>query len=344
MALELHPWCRKVSSVPVSPPDQTIKGRKKLSHTPESESAETAVRRRPTRRHRRNRLLRRGLLLVACASLGGGFASVALQHLSPSLFRASKSGVQDRNSIDAGRNLLLLTQQESLRQIENRPVYPYSVVAGGVKNARDLKWMAQHDPVVASHYAGFDYDRARIVRLLLTRTAYVSYRIGNKVYFTRHRVTLEKGETVITDGKITARTRCGNRVEDAPRQTTSTLEPPAAAFDEPAFPTGIALSNPPLPFESSLLNRPGPSLPLGLSDPFVNGTWVPITPPPLPGVCGIGKKPTGTTNTGTNGKGFPCNTGGGGGGGEVPEPGTWLLFSSGLAAMYWKTRQRLAQT
>jgi hypothetical protein len=193
-----------------------------LSNIPESENAEIVIRRRPTRRHRRNRVLRRGLLLVVSASLAFGVASIALQHLSPSLFRASKSGGQDGHAIDAGRNLLLLTQQESLRQIENRPVYPYSVVSGGVKSASELKWMAQHDRVVASHYAGFDYDHARIVRLLLTRTAYVSYRIGDKVYFTRHRVTLKQGETLITDGKMTARTRCGNRVEEAPQQTTST--------------------------------------------------------------------------------------------------------------------------
>ena len=329
-----------MSSVHAPPPDQTVKGRKKLSNISESESAETVIRRRPTRRHRRNRAFRRGLLLVVSASLAFGFASISLKHLSPSLFRASKSGGEERHAIDAGRNLLLLTQQESLRQIENRPVYPYSVVSGGVRSAGELKWMAQHDRVIASHYAGFDYDHARTVRLLLSRTAYVSYRIGEKVYFTRHRVTLKQGETLITDGKITARTRCGNRVEETPQQTTSTLEPPAAAFDEPAFPSGIAMSNPPLPFQSSLVNRSGPVLPLGLSDPFVNGSWVPITPPPLPGVCGIEKKPTGTANT----SGHPCNTPGGGGGSEVPEPGTWLLFGSGLAAIYWKARQRPART
>ena len=87
-----------------------------------------------------------------------------------------------REAVEASRHLLLLAQQESLRQIENRPVYPYSVVPGGVTDARELKWAAQHDPVVASHYAGFDYDHARVVRLLLARAAYVSYRIGNDVY------------------------------------------------------------------------------------------------------------------------------------------------------------------
>jgi hypothetical protein len=259
----------------------------------------------------------------------------------------------DRQAIDSGRNLLLLTQQESLRQIEDRPVYAYSVVPGGVRDASELKWVAQHDPVVASHYAGFDYDHARLVRLVLARTAFVSYRIGNQVYWTRHRVTLKKGETVITDGKITARSRCGNRVEEVPQQATSSLEPPVAKFDEPMMPAiGTDLLNPAVPFESALFNQPGPgvgpALPLSLYDPFSNGTWVPISPPPLPGVCGVGKKPsasgTVSTSTGKKGKGYPCASGGGGGGGEVPEPGTWLLVASGLAAMFWKARQKPART
>jgi PEP-CTERM motif len=311
---------------------------------PEAEVIETAIRRRPTRRHRRNRLLRRGLVVVILVAFALGFASVALWNLSPSLFRASRAAFDGRQ-VEAGRNIVLLTQQESVRQIGNRPVYPYSVVPGGVSDASELKWVAEHDPVVASHYAGFDYDHARIVRLVLARTAYVSYRIGNQVYWTRHRVSLKKGETLLTDGKITARSRCGNRVEEVPQQATSSSEPPAVRFDQPVLPDGTALSNPPVPFESALLNRPsiGPALPLSLYDPFGNGTWIPITPPPLPGVCGIGKNKTGNPQP-VKGKGYVCASGGAGGGGAVPEPGTWILVASGLAAMYWKTRQKLVRT
>ena len=288
-------------------------------------------------------MIRRILLVVVCAGLAFGFASIALQHLSPSLFRASRSVAPYGQEVDAGRNILLLTQQESLRQLENRPVYSYSVVPGGVRDARELKWVAHNDPVVASHYAGFDYDRARVVRLVLARTAYVSYRIGNRVYWTRRRVTLKKGETVITDGKITARSRCGNRVEETPQQATSSSEPPVAKFDEPMLPAlGPGLLTPPVPFQSALLNPPGvPGPPLNLYDPFGNGTWVPIMPPPLPSVCAVGKNETGAGGSVKQGKGNPCVTIGGGGGGEVPEPGTWLLVVTGLAAMYWKARQRL---
>lgn len=313
-----------------------------MDNQSEAGGVELAIRRRPTRRHRRNRQVRRVLLVVFCVGLAIGFAFVAPQLLSR--FHASKSVQPDRQSVEASRELLLRVQQESLRQMESRKVYPYSVVPGGVRDAHELKWAAEHDPVVAAHYRGFDYDNARVVRLVLARTVYVSYRIGNKVYWTRHRVTLRKGETVITDGKITARSRCANRVEEVPQQATSSSEPPAAKFEEAVHPsTGTAVANPPVAFQSALLNRPsmpglGPAPPLSVYDPFGGQSWTPIAPPPLPGVCGIGKKPT-EGGIGKKKKGNPC----GNGGGEVPEPGTWLLVASGLALMGWKARQRFVR-
>jgi len=313
-----------------------------LENQPEAEEVQLVMRRRPTRRHRRNRQIRRVLLMVFCIGLAIGFAFVAPQFVS--LFHASKSIQPDRQSVEASRDLLLRVQEESLRQMEKRPMYPYSVVPGGVRDARELKWAAEHDPVVAAHYRGFDYDHARVVRLVLARTVFVSYRIGNKVYWTRHRVTLHKGETLITDGNMTARSRCANRVEEVPQQATSSSEPPAAKFEEPVHPsTGTAVANSPAPFQSALLNRPGvpglgPAPPLTVYDPIGGEPWTPIAPPPLPGVCGIGKK--GTVSVGKKGKGNPC---GNGTGGEVPEPGTWLLVGTGLALMGWKARQRFAR-
>ncbi len=285
------------------------------------------------------------------------FSTVALHFLSPSLFHASKSAGPSRQAAEASRDLVLHAQQEALRSIEGRTVYRYSVVPGGVRDARELKWAADHDPVVAAHYAGFDYDHARVVRLVLARTAYVSYRIGNKVYWTRHRVTLKKGETVLTDGKITARTRCANRVEEVPQVVMSASEPPALQFDQPVLPAlGLAIANPSVPYQSSLLNRSGvPSLgaapPLSLYEPFGSGIWVPVYPPPLPiGVCGPLKKKPGTGRAESEalqavGKGKkkptgPCSTGGSGG--EVPEPGTWLLMVCGLAVIGWIVRHHFA--
>ena len=60
----------------------------------------------------------------------------------------------NRQSVEASREMLMRTQQEALRQMENRPVYPYSVVSGGVRDVAELKWAADHDPVVKRHYWG----------------------------------------------------------------------------------------------------------------------------------------------------------------------------------------------
>jgi hypothetical protein len=291
------------------------------------------------------------LLVAGCATLTVFSSLAALKYLSPSLFRASRAVEPNHQSSEASRERALAVQEEGLRQLESRRFYRYSVVPGGVRDARELKWAAEHDPVVRDHYRGFDYNNARVVRLVLERTAYISYRIGNKVYWTRRRIKLKKGETLITDGKITARTRCGNRVEEMPQQLTSVLEPPAVQFDEPAMPAlGTASSTPPVPFVSSLSQSPtglGPAPPLTVVDTFPGGTWVPILPPPLPGVCGVGppkKHPIGeiTASVKKKKKGDPC--GNGGGGGVVPEPGTWLLMVSGLAIIYWRTRHRFART
>lgn len=320
----------------------------------------TVVRKRRSRRHRRNRRVQRALLIFFCAAFTFAFSAVALRYLSPSLFHDAGNAEPDRKSAEASRNLFLESQKEALGQIEGRTVYKYSVVPGGVRNVQELKWAVEHDPVVAAHYAGFDYDHARVVKLVLARTAYISYRIGNKVYWTRHRVSLKQGETVITDGKMTARTRCANRVEEMPQQATLESEPPAAKFDEPLLPQpGIAMATPPVPYQSALMNHnpgpgSGPSVPLSSYDPIANGGITPVLPAPLPGVCGIGvqKKPKNSASVGTiplsgdgkkKKKADPCGAGGGGGGGEVPEPGTWLLMASGAAGLYWKARHKFSR-
>lgn len=317
------------------------------------------VRRRRTRRHGRNRLIRRGLLTVMVAIFAAGLSSLALRYFSPSLFRAAQPASPGFQHADESRNHLLSANPVGASSAENRPVYPYSVVPGGVQDAKELKWFAEHDPVVAAHYAGFDYQHARVVRLELAKTVYVSYRIGNHVYWTRHRISLHKGEKLITDGKMTARTRCANRVEELPKQAAAPSEPPVEKFEEPVRAgEGTAMQSPPVPFESALLNRPlmpdvEPGAPISsLYNPFVGGNYPPIAPPPLPsgGTClptPPRKKTSGATgaalafsssSTAKKTKPGPC-----GGTETVPEPGTWLMVTSGLAGTYWQVRRKLAR-
>jgi hypothetical protein len=321
---------------------------------PDNGNIQLRVRRRRTRRHRRNRIIRRWLAAAVIAVFTAGFSALALMYFAPSLFRARQSTPSTFVQAELSR-VRAVTLDSILSQAQpSRPVYPYSVVPGGVEDAKELKWVAEHDPVVAAHYAGFDYDHAQVVRLTLARTVYVSYRIGSRIYWTRRRVTLHKGEKLITDGKMTARSRCANRVEETPQQEASPVEPPVQKFDEPVRTSnGTATQSPPVLFQSTLLNRPelpglGPAGPLSLYDPFVGGNWTPISPPPLPsGLCGpVKKKVSGTDSEsdviGKKKKLGPCGTGGGFTG-VVPEPGTWVLFASGLAAIYWRVRRTLSQ-
>lgn len=321
---------------------------------PENGNVQVVVKRRRTRRHRRNQLIRRSLTAATLAIVIASVSTFALQYFSPSLFSTRKPGP---SAIEPSE--LSLTRPSAINQIltdarPSRPVYPYSVVAGGVEDAKELKWVAEHDPIVGAHYTGFNYAHAQVVRLTLARSVYLSYRIGNRIYWTHRRVTLHKGEKLITDGRMTARTRCANRVEETPQQeAVSPAEPPAQKFDEPVRPgEGTAMQSPGVPFESAFLNRPQmPGVeavgPLSLYDPFVGGNFLPLSPPPLPvGLCSPGAKTKGAAattggTTGTGKKKTPVSCEVGGGGTEtVPEPGTWLLFASGLAAIYWQARRK----
>jgi len=320
---------------------------------PENGNVQVVVRRRRTRRHRRNRLVHRWLAAAVLAVFTAGVSTVALMYLRPSLFSAGHSAPIRFEQSELSLNRAATIDQILSQAQPSRPVYPYSVVPGGVEDAKELKWVAEHDPIVAAHYAGFDYARAQVVRLTLARTVYVSYRIGNHIYWTRRRVTLHKGEKVITDGRMTARTRCANRVEEAPQQAeASPVEPAPQKFDQPTG-EGTAMQAPPPAFESALLSRPeipglGPAGPLSLYDPIVGGNFVSISPPPVPtGLCSPVKKKGSTSieaGGDTNGKkkkSGPCSVSGGGSTGTVPEPGTWLMFASGLAAIYWQARRKL---
>lgn len=114
-----------------------------------------------------------------------------------------------------------------------RKVYPYSVIPGGISNVQELRKIVAEDPVVAAHYFGFDLAHAQVTRLRSERLAYVSYRLGDRLYWTKRKVKLAKDEIVITDGTHTARSRCGNLVSETPSSPTSPDEPPAKSLDTP---------------------------------------------------------------------------------------------------------------
>src|SRR5436853_7555315 len=89
---------------------------------------------------------------------------------------------------------------------------------------------------------------------------YLSYRIRGKIFWTKKQIALRRGEKLITDGRITARTRCANRVEVLPQAAIAPDEPLADQFDDP-FAEGGSATRVDFPgnFQSALNERTGPT-------------------------------------------------------------------------------------
>jgi hypothetical protein len=117
-----------------------------------------------------------------------------------------------------------------------RPVFSLSVVPGGVYTLAELRTVIARDPIVAAHYRGMDVDAMRIETLTAGKSAYVSYRRGDQTYWTRNRVWLKAGETVLTDGKTTIRARCGNCVSDVKPSRVAAVEPAHDELDDFVIP------------------------------------------------------------------------------------------------------------
>jgi hypothetical protein len=64
----------------------------------------------------------------------------------------------------------------------------------------------------------------------------MSYRVGDRVYWTKEKVTLPQGEALLTDGRSLIRARCGNCISDTPQGPTSDAEPDAVEFDRAIAP------------------------------------------------------------------------------------------------------------
>jgi hypothetical protein len=85
--------------------------------------------------------------------------------------------------------------------------------------------------VVAEHYRSVSLGSVRTELVPEDRLAYVSYRIGNKIYWTKNKVHLKKGEMILTDGLTQVRARCGNCISMQPMAPTSEAEPDAVQTD-----------------------------------------------------------------------------------------------------------------
>ena len=310
-----------------------------------------------TSRSRQRRRVRRTVFTLAVLGflyLGAWWAfSVRPSWLS--LIRPSRASSDatdlswTQGNLSQNLSLLAMKSVASPLTVRRRVVYPYSIVPGGIQTPDDLREVSEHDRVVGGHYAGFNFRNARIVELDQPKLVYLSYRMGDRVYWTAKRISLHKGEKLITDGTMTARVRCGNRIAESPQPAVSPFEPPAAKFEEPfdgtagqiPFPGDFNAAGPEREFGGLGAAGP-PTLISSGTAPFPGGGLPPVFAPPIP-TASCPPVDVKEERAAGSGKSNPCPH-------HkpppppVPEPATVLLVSSGIAGMYWRHRKSKAKS
>jgi hypothetical protein len=257
------------------------------------------------KKSRSNRRSSRRRLLAARWRFAAGCSLFALALAASLLYVGRRQSRQLAVAVEADLAQAILVPDVPAvpAAVVERPVYPYSIIDGGARTVDELKEAIAKDPVVAAHYAGFDLEKTKVVRLDQPKIAHVSYRLGKAVYWTRKPLVIGAGETVLTDGVHVARTRCGNQLTEKPGEI-SPAEPAAALLDTPV--KAAAASTP------SLSSRPQP----------VAGNSSTPSISPSGGTGGIGS--SGTMNTGGSSPSPPTGAAGAVGSGfqadEPPNP------------------------
>jgi hypothetical protein len=172
-----------------------------------------------------------------------------------------------------------------------RKVYPYSVVSGGVYDAKELAGTMRADPIARAHYEGVELENLIAIRTREPMLAFVSYRVGDKIRWTSKKVRIPPGELLLTDGRCLIRTRCGNRI--VKRLTCSEVSSGVVDLDT---------------MQDMMFDTPLPSI-----------AWLPpaLQPVLAPGVTLHDLWKDGAPHSEE----------------YTPEPGTLVLFASGLCLM-----------
>ena len=224
------------------------------------------------------------------AALCVGVLSVLSASLAMGVIRHQRS--QSRVSLQkavvrANRNIVY--QRSFVLEQETRKVYPYSIVPGGATSVEEAK-LAMNRPDVRANYVNVNMVQLREVKLATNLAGYVSYRYGEKIYWTAKKLTLRAGETVFTDGVHIVRGRCLNCYSAVPMLPIRPTEPTEKALDTPVDVPLFAYKFPMLPVETPTLPPPleeltptVPILPVVTPGTPGGGFWFPLIPiiPPI---------------------------------------------------------------
>jgi hypothetical protein len=154
-----------------------------------------------------------------------------------------------------------------------RPVFRHSVIAGGAYSADEVEAAMGRDRVVATHYSTVNARELRVETLPEDRAAYMSYRVGDKIFWTKQKVRLKQGETILTDGVNHIRARCGNCIAFAPMEPTADDEPGEMEFDALTDHADVVQSR--MPLGSDWLLQPIAGIPLPWLEGDFSDTFAP---------------------------------------------------------------------
>jgi hypothetical protein len=191
--------------------------------------------------------------------------------------------------------------------LSQRKVFPYSVVPGGTVTREEAKARAAADPVVGKHYQGILFDKLKPFRLTKPAQGYVSYRIGNRIFWTAKRLYLKPGEILLSDGANLIRGRCGNRVSlVAQLPQLAAGEPKEAVMDLPSWDHPVFLAMAQEANRGDLFTLPGyANAPAPTLDAKISDSAFTVAPPvvgaPGTGMIG-GGLPGGLTPTDRGGE------------------------------------------
>jgi hypothetical protein len=219
-----------------------------------------------------------GVLSVVSTSLAVG----VVRQESPRIYRSAQ-----RLLVRSHRRIVY--QKSFVLEEETRKVYPYSIVPGGAATLDEAK-VAMGRADVRANYTNLDLANLREVKLSTALSGYVSYRYGDKIYWTAKKLTLRPGETVFTDGVHIVRGRCLNCYSAFPMLPIRPNEPTEKVLDTPVDVPVFAYKFPVLPVEAPTLPPPPeeltprvPVLPTSTPVKPPGGIWFPLLPiiPPI---------------------------------------------------------------
>jgi hypothetical protein len=258
---------------------------------------------RRRRRRRRGSNRRQLLWLVVALCIAGVSVGTTAQRVRQRRIATAAEAAQDLWNFD--------DIADSPAAQPARLVYRYSVVPGGVYSATELSEAVKRDPVVDALYRTVSERGVRLETVPANRLAYMSYRIGDQVYWSKHQIALHRGEAILTDGVTTIRGRCGNGISLDPMLPTSEEEPAPVELEALSVGESSLLPSHRLSFELAVM--PGGQSPglrslddLGFAfetgGPFGAPSSSEIAPALLPGTAPEGPTspfPSDTTSLGT---------------------------------------------